>query len=356
MDWGWKANLKRAALAGFGLVIGAALAPPSPSQSQDRVPGDAIRERIQERMERKRLERVPRLGSVMPAPGGGPGQETIVIGGRVRTFLRYTPNKVLVGGKRAPVVFALHGAKGSADRLPAYLGLNAVADREGFLVVYPQGIDNRWNDGRTPDETAVGDANDADDTGFLNGLADALVAQGVADPKRLFVSGISSGGFMALKLGCTEGSRFAGYGAIAASMPVSAKDACKLSSPVPVVMINGTADEIIPFGGTSNRPEPQNIAPPLDVAARFADLNGCSSASEMPVSNADGKNPVNVTLRSWSGCKTGASVEFYAVKGGGHQAPAINEKASSIVLDMLVGARSHDLDTAETIWAFFKRF
>jgi polyhydroxybutyrate depolymerase len=357
MEWGWKANLKRAAFAAFGVAIGVALAPPSPTQSQDRIPGDTIRERIQDRMERKRLERVPRLGSIIPAPGGvGPGQESIVIGGRVRTFSRYTPNKVLVSGKRAPVVFALHGEKGTGDKLQGYLGLNVVADREGFIVVYPQGANNQWNDGRAFDVDPVSvDAQTVDDAGFLNSLADALVVQGVGDPKRLFVAGISNGGSMALRLGCGDGSRFAGYGAIAASLPTASTAPCIAAGAIPVVMINGTDDKVVRLTAGDGKSGIAGNAAPMEAAAYFANRNGCTSASDIPLPDSDATDGTTVTLRTWSGCKPGAAVEFYTVKGGGHQAPVIGATANSIVLDELAGTRSHDIDSAETLWNFFKR-
>ncbi|MEQ1697718.1 MAG: PHB depolymerase family esterase [Hyphomicrobiaceae bacterium] len=320
--------------------------------AQDRVPGDVIRDRIRDRMEQRRLERVPILGGAAKVPGAAPGYESIVIAGKTRTFMRYTPNRVL--GKKAPVVFALHGAKGTADRLAGYLGLNDVADREGFVVVYPQGEKNRWNDGRAADKTGGGEASDANDFEFLNRLADALVVQGVADRNRIYMLGVSNGGFMAFNAACNVASRFAAYASVIASMPVEAIAKCKPGRAVPVMMINATADELIKIDGGPGKFGISGNAPPMDVAKHFAELAGCKSVSAMALPDADPKDGTRVSLSSWGGCVPGSGIEFYAVDGGGHQAPARGKVTGGFVLDMFLGTRSHDIDTAEAAWAFFR--
>lgn len=342
-----------AAIAGLGLAgLGLFAAYAAGGAAVDRVPGDTIRDRIRDRMEQRRLERVPRLQGAANAPGAAPGYESIVIAGKTRTFMRYTPNRVL--GKKAPVVFALHGAKGTADRLVGYLGLNEVADREGFVVVYPQGENNRWNDGRKPEQTKAPEVSDANDFEFLNGLADALVVQGVADANRIFLMGLSNGGFMTFNVACNNASRFAAYASVIASMPVDAIPKCKPSRAVPVMMINGIADEFIRFDGATGKYGISGNAPPMEVAKHFAGLAGCNSVSAMALPDADPKDGTRVSLSSWSGCVPGSGVEFYAVDGGGHQAPARGKVSGGVVLDMFLGPRSHDIDTAEAAWAFFK--
>lgn len=352
--WGDETRMKQlvAVIACLGLI--AILA--QPALTQDRVPGSTIRERIEKRMENRRLERAPRLGgSAAWAPGTG--HESIVVKGQPRTFVRYTPNSVLVSGKKAPVVFALHGAKGTADRLQSYLGLNPVADREGFVVVYPQGENNRWNDGRVAAVKADGQTSDAEDIAFLNGLADALIAQGVADPKRLYLMGVSNGGFMTLALACNPAARFAAFGAVIASIPAGAQAACQPGRPVPVVMINGTDDEIIRFDGAPGKFGVSGNLPPLEAAKSFASLSGCTTEKEMGVPGPGPQDGTAVSLHAWGGCQPGGATEFYAIKGGGHQPPSKSSRPLvGAVLETYLGTRSLALDTAETMWSFFKRF
>ena len=323
---------------------------------EDTVPAPIIAHRIRDRMEQRRLERVPQLGTATRLPGGGAGYESVLIHGQVRTFMRYTPNKVLVAGKKAPVVFALHGARGTADRLQPYLGLNAVADRDGFIVVYPQGLDKTWNDGRPPELRGGRADTEADDVAFLNSLADALVAQGAADPARMFISGVSNGGFMALKMACEASSRFAAVGAVIASVPVDAKGTCKPGRAVPVVMINGTDDPVIRYDGGAGRAGVKgNLAVP-DAARLFAELDGCGAVTDVPADKRDPSDATSVSQRVWTGCKDGSSVALYTVNGGGHQPPAMGAVSGGPVLGFVLGTRSHQIDTAETMWSFFKGY
>ncbi len=337
-------GLRLASLAAMALMVaGSAFA-------QERVSADQIRDRIRDRIEQRRLDRAPKIQSALKTPGGGAGYESLLLKGVVRTFVRYTPNAVLLSGKRAPVVFALHGAKGSADKLQAYLGLNAVADKEGFIVVYPQGINQGWNDGR--ESTITGDkySTNVDDSGFLEGLADALVVQGVADGRRLFLVGLDDGGALALRLACDGNGRFAAYGSVAASVGLPIKDTCLASRAVPLVMIHGSDDAVLPLAGNTER------AAPLDVAQVFVKKAACGEPITTMLPKKDpADTATSVERRTWASCKSGLGVEFYTVKGGGHQAPTTNKTSASIRAEPFVGARSGDFDTGEAMWAFFKR-
>ena len=323
--------------------------------AEDRTPGSTISDRIRSRMEKRRTEQAPVPGLGPRQPGVGPGYESLLIGiSQTRTFMRYTPNSVLISGKKAPVVFALHGGKGTADRLQGYLGLNAVADRDGFIAVYPQGLQNVWNDGRKTKVKAPRQTGAVDDVAFLNGLADALVTQGIADPDRIYLMGVSNGGFMTLRMACEGSSRFAGFGAVIASLPLAAKETCKPGRPLPVVMINGTDDTLIRFDGKNGRfGILGNMAPP-DAAAFIAGLDGCGAPVDTHLATVDSADTTRVAKRVWSGCKPGSAVEFVTVKGGGHQPPS-TKSASGIILEMFLGSRSHQIDTAETMWDFFQR-
>ena len=353
--------MKRALFAAFVILL---LAVPAMFVSgtaqvrhrEDTVSAPVISHRIRDRMEQRRLERVPQLGTATRLPGGGPGYESVLIKGQVRTFMRYTPNKVLISSKKAPVIFALHGARGTASQFQSYIGLNAIADREGFIVVYPQGLDKVWNDGRPPDVRGARVETMGEDVEFLNSLADALVAQGAADPARMYISGVSNGGFMALRLACESSSRFAAVGAVIASVPHEAKLSCKPGRAVPVVMINGTEDQLIRYDGGVGRAGIKGNLPVPDAARLFADLDGCSAVTDIAADKLVASDPTSVTLRVWTGCKDGSGVALYSVKGGGHHAPATDPVPGAFLLGYLLGPRSRQIDSAETLWGFFKQY
>ena len=66
-----------------------------------------------------------------------------------RTFITHI-GRSYDATKPTPLVFVLHGGGSSAEVMPAFTGFNAIADRDNFIVVYPDGIENHWNDGREP--------------------------------------------------------------------------------------------------------------------------------------------------------------------------------------------------------------
>lgn len=252
-----------------------------------------IRDRILTRIERGRFMRAPSITAAKTATGGGPGYESVLVGGQVRLFVRYTPNKVLLSGKPAPVVFALHAAGARADATGNALGLNKLADAEGFIAVYPQAASKDW---------AAANASETDDVDFLNRLADALVAQNVADPKRIYLAGVGAGGSMALRIACSEGSRFAAYGIIGAS-PRAAAD-CK-PSPARISIISGTSvDETLSpkNGSIAALAKPADPKSPADPIAGLAQKFGCGTLLQ---TTQVGK----LTKAIWSGCGDGAEIE-----------------------------------------------
>jgi polyhydroxybutyrate depolymerase len=344
-----RATLVLAMLAGVFLA-------PLAAHAQEHVRSDEIRDRIRDRIEKRRIDRAPTIGPGARTAGGGPGYESIMLKGVVRTFVRFTPNSVLLKGKPAPVVFALHGGKSTAAQLQSYLGMNAVAEKEGFIVVYPQGVDNAWNDGRNGVGTANTKITNIDDVGFLSALADALIAQGVADSRRLYLTGLSNGGFMAVNLACGGQSKFAAFATVISSLPVAAQPACKPSRPTPIMMINGSEDQLIRFDGQPGKLGISGNLPPMDVAKHFAGLAGCTTSADTQWPVRDGADKTSIQQRVWSGCAANTGVEFFTVMGGGHQAPTTHKASGGVLLDMFLGPRSKNLDTAEALWSFFKRF
>ena len=101
------------------------------------------------------------------------------------------------GGPR-PTVIVLHGALGSGAGTARTAGFAEAAARRNFTAVFPDGLDRQWNDGRMDGH------NGPDDIGFIRALVRRLVADGVADPHRVYLAGISNGGMMSFALACKE--------------------------------------------------------------------------------------------------------------------------------------------------------
>jgi polyhydroxybutyrate depolymerase len=217
---------------------------------------------------------------------------------------------------RAPTVIVLHGALISAEFTLSWYGFVEEGVRHGFATVFPRGIDLLWNDGRQAVWTSA-----ADDVGFLRRLARALVARGVADPARLYIAGVSNGGMLALRMLCESPEQFAGAGAIVASMPTDVGAGCRLRHPMPVIMFNGTADPLIPYGGGAvGFTGWQGTVWPVERTAVFlAHGNGCASPTKAVVAGSAESDGIRVVKLDWAHCSSERGVTLYRVEGGGHQ-------------------------------------
>jgi polyhydroxybutyrate depolymerase len=143
----------------------------------------------------------------------------------------------------APLVIALQGLGQSTDGLRETLKLDVVADREGFSVLYPDAIEHKWSYGRPivqPMPTVGGET--VDDTGFLRLLIDDLVARKIADPARVYVTGMSRGGLMAFTLACALADKIAAAAVLITGMTDPQREDCRPARPVPIMALAGTND------------------------------------------------------------------------------------------------------------------
>ena len=127
-----------------------------------------------------------------------------------------------------------------------WLPMEPVADREGFVVTYPDAIDGRWNYGARPDENIY------DSWVFIDALVERLVARGIADPARIYVAGISRGALMTWTLLCRQPGRFAAAAALSSGMTEAHLASCTPSRLIPILAIAGTSDSVQPYDGSAD--------------------------------------------------------------------------------------------------------
>jgi polyhydroxybutyrate depolymerase len=278
-------------------------------------------------------------------------ERSLLVGAQQRNYrIHLPPNR----GQAGPVVIALHGMLQSADGMDSYLGLNLVADRENFTVVNPYGLGNAWKDGRYPALRMTFWSPPGDDVEFLSKLVEALVEQGIADPGRIYLVGLSNGGYMAYRMACERPELFAAFATLSATVPTTYRSSCQPRRAIPVLMINGTADMIVPFYGNA-LPGVMSLYPVMGTAKLFAELDGCANATESAVPSR-GSSGTSVTLIYWSNCRDGAAVVLFRVNNGGHQSPSIGPGRDTPMASRMLGMRNHDIDAAEEVWAFFRHY
>jgi len=281
----------------------------------------------------------------------------LTVDGRARSFLVHVPPG-WTAGEAVPLVLVLHGGGGQAAKTPKFTRFSGVADREGFVVVYPQGYERRWNDGRFVAGHATREL-DLDDVGFLVGVVDAVTAALGTDPARVYACGISNGGMMSLRLACDAAERFAAVGAVVASLPADlhaevAADPERPSGPIPVLLMAGTEDALVPYDGGQVRFRETRLGEVLSVpeAARFfAAHNGC--APEPEVEALPDRAPDDGTRILVERYPGSAEVVVYQVVGGGHTWSGAGGVFQDVV--PVVGRESEELATHEVLWDFFAR-
>lgn len=231
----------------------------------------------------------------------------LVLGGMNRTYQLHVPANV---EKPAGLVINLHGAGATGGEQASITNYNAVADQHGFVVVYPDGIDYSWADGRgasTPDRQGV------DDVGFLAALADRLTHDYGIEPGHVFATGLSAGAFMAMRLACQRADVVAAIAPVAGSLGSAVP--CAPSRPVSVFATNGASDPVVPYygGGMVGRGGPSDIVALPALADRWRALDQC------PALPAEDAVTPEVHRFTASGCADGTEVVFVRVNGGGHE-------------------------------------
>ncbi len=279
-------------------------------------------------------------------------ERSIVIEGRTRTWHLKVPTASREG-RPLPLVLALHGGGGTGARLHELAGLDATADKYGFFLAYPDGVDKNWNDGRADPHTTA-HQEEVPDVAFIAKIIDEMSHTYLVDRERVFALGISNGAMMSSRLACELSDRIAGVALVAGTMPRSIQNVCAPKRPVSFLLMFGTEDPIVPYAGGEVRIRNMRargmVISAEGTVAEWVRHDGCEGAAEE--SSFPDTNPTDgstVHVQGWTRCKEGAAVEFYRIKGGGHTWPGgwqyMNEK--------WIGTTNRDIDAREEIWRFF---
>ena len=282
---------------------------------------------------------------------------SISVNGLKRTFLVHLPPSY-DKSKSLPLVIALHGGGGTGARMISLTlgGLNTLADKDGFIVACPDGIEKHWNDGR-PQAISRAHKDGVDDVGFISALIDHLDREFGIDRKRVYVTGISNGAKMSFRLACEIPDKIAAIAAVGGSMVDPVSVYTKPSRPISVMVIHGTDDPLVLWNGGpirfpfSKRDFGRSIPVP-DAVKFWVTQNQCKAE---PVSteeaDLDPNDGTRVHKEIYSGGADNTEVVFYKIQGGGHTWP----NGYQYLSEKLVGKTCHDIDANALIWEFFKK-
>jgi polyhydroxybutyrate depolymerase len=281
----------------------------------------------------------------------GTGHLTLIHDGLERTYLLHVP-PAYDAGQPLPLVLALHGGGGDGeDMISLTEGLNHLADQQGFLVAYPEGVEKHWNDGRAIENWRA-HAEDIDDVGYLQALVEHIAQDYPVDRDRVYAMGISNGAQMSYRLACEAPETFAAIAAVASSMSGDLFAACAPASPVSALVMNGTDDPLVPWGGGTiriGRQEFGEVISTAETVAFWVAADGCGAAPlRTELSDADPEDGTRVWLETYAGCASDSDVAFYTIQGGGHTWPG----GLQYLPESIVGLTSRDVDANQAIWQF----
>lgn len=270
--------------------------------------------------------------------------ETLKSGGDLRNYWLVRPEGI-EKTKPAPLLMVLHGSAGSGEDMMTVTqrGFERLADKEKFVVVYPDALERRWND----------QGGTVDDVGFLLAIVDKLVADGLVDKNRVYVAGISNGGMMAQRLACEQADRIAGIATVAGGLPTGLTGTCKPARALPVLVIHGTEDPIVPWAGgaVAGFEEFGKVLSARETAGFWAANNRCGDGGVIAAEpDRDPKDGTRVKLEVFASCPAGAAVKLAAIEGGGHTWPG----GYQYLPERFIGRTSQDVDANMLIWNFFK--
>ncbi|HEY4230934.1 MAG TPA: PHB depolymerase family esterase [Thermoanaerobaculia bacterium] len=289
-------------------------------------------------------------GLLASRPASAAEPRTLAAGGRTRVYRLYVPRS-LPRDKPAALVLVFHGGEGEGATMERFVEFDALADREGFLVAYPDAVGKHWNDGR---EIAEFESfrDHVDDVAFVSALIDAIGKEHRIDPARVFATGISNGAIFSHYLAARLSTRIAAIAPVAGGIAEPFRSSFHADRPVSVLMMNGTEDPLVPYKGGGVRRGSHGAVLDTDSAARvWAEANGCAKDARVEtLPDTDPHDACRAKRSRWTGGHEGTEVVLYTFEGGGHTWPGGRQYAPEI----LVGRVCHDVDATQVIWDFFK--
>lgn len=309
---------------------------------------------------------------VEPVLTGTLTKATIDVNGTSYTYRLYQPKDLAKG---APLVMVLHGSgqNGAQIRMETGYGFERLADEHHFAVVYPSGKSFDWNDCSRTGDFLV-DGRELDDVKYLNNLVDKLVAEHGFDQAQIFATGVSSGGFMSLRLALESPTRFRAVAAVSANLPAAENFKCTPElAGTSVMIMNGTADPLVPYtGGDASLfglffnsgkvssaeasatffadkykllSSPNPVNPLTTSSATTANSSDLNTASNLP----NDPSLSHVQRQNWRG-EGRVEVELISIIGGGHGMPQPYWQRPRIL-----GPSPMAPNGPELIWQFFAR-
>lgn len=277
--------------------------------------------------------------------------QTLQVGNLQRTYYVHVPAG-MPEGKLLPVVMMFHGGGGTAAYAERESRFSDLADREGFLAVYPEGVDKSWNDGRGH-EFIPAQRQHVDDVGFVAAMLDQLAKNYPVDTRRIYATGISNGGIFSHYLGLKLSQRIAAIAPVAGGISVAQAENFKPQRPVSVLIIHGKSDPLVPYNGgdiTVLGARRGKIISTEAAVKIWVEIDGCQGEpAKETLALKDRQDGCSAERMTYRRGKAGTEVSLLTIVGGGHTWPG----GIQYLPENIVGKLCHDLNASKVIWEFF---
>ncbi|HLG02834.1 MAG TPA: T9SS type A sorting domain-containing protein [Bacteroidia bacterium] len=267
--------------------------------------------------------------------------DSIFIGNIYRQYNLYIP-AVYNGSVAVPLVFNLHGYGSDNVAQEIYGDFRPIADTANFILVhangtYDGGSNRYWNCWSLP-------GNPPDEVQFLNALIDSVTLNYNINQDRIYSTGLSNGAFMSNDLACLLSSRITAVACVAGGFALIHEPYCNPAHPMPVLVIHGTSDLIVPYNGATG------VMHVDSLVKYWVDENGCNPVPvQTQVPNTVTTDNCTADHFLYSGGLSGSTVELFRVNNGGHTWPG-----SFPVITL--GNTCLDFKASEEIWRFFSQY
>lgn len=263
------------------------------------------------------------------------------------------------------MVMVFHGGGALAKRCANFTGFNDISEKHGFIAVYPQGINKHWNDGRRSEKFYEQDKK-IDDVAFVAALLKNLKAEFNIDENRVYATGMSNGGIFCQRLAIEQSRRFAAVASVTAQIAQPLADS-KPGESVSVLIMNGTRDPFVPYGGGEVTPVlfpglarlTKRLRPgrgrviSTDATIRFWIKHNRikSPAFTEKLPDIVTSDDASIERKVWFDTTTGLRVVLYKINGGGHTYPGHRQYLPR----RIIGTTCQDINASEAIWQFFAK-
>ena len=277
----------------------------------------------------------------------------IAVNGLQRHYIIHLP-PLFNSLKKLPIIFALHGGGGTAKGAVPFYNLEPLADKNNFIIVYPDAVNKAWSIPGMASRVKGLDTT-ANDLHFINTLLDTMIANYKADPAKVFCTGISRGAMFSYYLADAMNSRITAIAAVCGGISKTQSKTYFLKNAVPVLIINGTADPLVKYDGgygtldkRNKGDEDADMLPTEDLVKKIVLLDNCNAVPQK-LSMADTDAYDGCTETEYVYDSNNVKVDFIKIENGGHTWAG----GTQYLPKFLIGRLCRDFSASQKVFDFF---